>query len=29
LLSDCNVKLDVDGEKIEGETQVIHEFGIP
>jgi len=29
FLSDCNVKLDVDDEKIEAETQVIHELAIP
>jgi len=29
FLSDCDVKLDVDGEKIETETQVIHELMIP
>jgi hypothetical protein len=29
FLSDCDVKLDVDGEKIEVETQVIHELMIP
>ena len=29
FLSDCDVKLDVDGEKIEAEMQVIHELAIP
>ncbi|MBE9514023.1 MAG: hypothetical protein IMY83_03210 [Chloroflexi bacterium] len=28
-LSDCDVKLDVDGEEVEGETQAIHEIGKP
>ena len=29
FLSDCEVKLDVDGEKVEVDTQVIHELMIP